>query len=222
MMNNFVRTILRPLPLLVRWYLSKKRIYRTHGLTIEVSPGVFHPGLFFSTEFLLQFISRKKLENKSLLELGAGSGLLSLKAAQQGAIVTATDISTKAVENIRSNSTINSIPISVIQSDLFDAVPQQPFDWILINPPYYAKAPRGEDDYAWCCGEHHEYFAMLFKNLSRFINGTSAVIMVLSDVCDLETIFKIGLQHGFEFVQREEKRVWADGKNYIYLIKQIG
>ena len=117
MMNNFVRTILRPLPLLVRWYLSKKRIYRTHGLTIEVSPGVFHPGLFFSTEFLLQFISQKKLENKSLLELGAGSGLLSLKAAQQGAIVTATDISTKAVENIRSNSMINSIPISVIQSN---------------------------------------------------------------------------------------------------------
>jgi release factor glutamine methyltransferase len=222
MMNNFVRTILRPLPLLVRWYLSKKRIYRAHGLLIEVSPGVFHPGLFFSTEFLLQFISRQQLQSKSLLELGAGSGLLSLKAAQQGAIVTATDISTNAVENIRNNSVINSIPISVIQSDLFDDVPQQPFDWILINPPYYPKAPRGENDYPWYCGEHHEYFVKCFRNLSRFINSSSAIIMVLSDVCDLETIFKIGLQHGFEFVQREERRVWADGRNYIYLIKQIG
>jgi release factor glutamine methyltransferase len=38
------------------------------------------------------------LKNKHVLELGAGSGLIAIKAAKEGALVTATDINPVAIE----------------------------------------------------------------------------------------------------------------------------
>ena len=45
-----------------------------------------------------------ELENKRFLELGAGSGLISVFAAQQLAIVTATDINHVALEKLKENA----------------------------------------------------------------------------------------------------------------------
>ena len=218
-MNKFLRKILAPLPGLVRWYLSKKRSYRYEDLTIEVLPGVFHPGLFFSTKMLLRYIAGQSLKGTAVLELGAGSGIISLLSASMGAYVTSTDISELAVSNIRLNA--NKTTLIIILSDLFDNIPLQKFDWIFINPPYYAKDPLHAEDYAWYCGTQHEYFVKLFNQLPPYIIPSTRVMMVLSEVCDLETIFKIALQHKFEFLLQEERRVWVDGKNYIFQIKQV-
>lgn len=219
-MNKFLRKILAPLPGLVRWYLSKKRSYRHEDLTIEVLPGVFHPGLFFSTKMLLRYIAGQSLKGTSVLELGAGTGMISLQAASMGAGATATDISPLAVRNIYLNAIANKATVTIIQSDLFDNIPPQKFNWIFINPPYYAKKPRRPEDYAWFCGEQHEYFTALFAQLPPYITSETQVIMVLSQVCDLQTIFRIASQHKFEFVMRQEKRVWIDGKNYIFQIRR--
>ncbi len=53
-----------------RWYLRKPRGYTYNGVDIVVQPGVFHPGLFYSTKFLLEFLREQPLAGKSLLELG--------------------------------------------------------------------------------------------------------------------------------------------------------
>src|SRR4029078_3746499 len=84
-------------PLLVK-YLSKTRIYSCKGITLEIPPQVFHPGFFFSTRFLLRYIEKDRFRHRTVLELGAGSGLLSIYAARKGAMVTATDINPVAVE----------------------------------------------------------------------------------------------------------------------------
>src|SRR5258708_1974221 len=114
-------------PLLVR-YLSSTRTYSYKGIRLLVPPEVFHPGFFFSTRLLLRHISRQLLQGQSLLELGAGSGLISLFAAQKGAVVTAIDINPTAIEYLESNSSRNRLPIVIIRSDLFSQIPKQPFD----------------------------------------------------------------------------------------------
>ncbi len=221
-MNRFLRKFLLPMPRLVDWYLSKKRTYRYQNLTVEVNPGVFHPGFFSSTKMLLHFAAAQPLKGTTVLELGAGTGLISIQSAKMGAIVTATDISLAAIENIRANSITNQVSITVIHSDLFRNLQGRIFDWIFINPPYYARSPVKEQDHAWYCGEHHEYFTELFKYLPAHVASTSQVIMILSDVCDLQAIFKIAAQYHFEFFLREERYVWTDGRNYIYQIKLLG
>lgn len=220
-MTSLFRNILRPLPHLIRWYLSKKRSYHYQGLFIDITPGVFHPGLFFSTKMLLRFLEKQSIKDATVLEIGAGTGIISLLAAKMGARITATDISQLAIENIRLNARKNNLPLNIIQSNLFENLPAEQFDWILVNPPYYAKQPMREEEFAWYCGEHHEYFIRFFTSLPSFITSKTNTVMVLSDVCNLPVIFRIGSEHNFEFVKLSEKNIWVDGKNYIFQIKQI-
>src|SRR6185437_14964132 len=104
------------------WYLSKERNYKYKNLNLTISPGVFHPGLFFSTKILIEFLEKIPLNGKKVLELGAGSGLISLEITKKGADVIASDISSKAVNNIKENAFKNNIRLNVVQSDLFNSL----------------------------------------------------------------------------------------------------
>src|SRR5688572_16644937 len=114
-------------PLLVK-YLSGTRSYSWKGIVLEVPPQVFHPGFFSSTKLLLRHIRYENLQHRTLLELGAGSGLISIFAAEKGAIVTASDINPIAISFLRKNALINKAELQIIHSDLFEKIPQQGFD----------------------------------------------------------------------------------------------
>ncbi len=94
-------------PLLVR-YLSKTRIYKYGDIKLEIPPQVFHPGFFFSTRLLLNYIKQFSLQGKSFLEPGCGSGLISIYAAKKGAKPTATDINPVAIEFLKKNAEQNN------------------------------------------------------------------------------------------------------------------
>jgi release factor glutamine methyltransferase len=179
---------------------------------------VFHPGFFFSTRLLLRYVASLPLQNKLFLEPGAGSGLISLYAARKGAIVTATDINPAAISFLESNRHINKLQIGIIQSDLFTQIPQQAFDIIAINPPYYKKQPRTAAEYAWYCGERGEYFEHLFKGLHNYIHAQSVVLMVLCDGCDIPMIKNIAAQHGFTLNCVQTKKNWIE-TNFIFKIE---
>jgi release factor glutamine methyltransferase len=83
-------------PLTVRHIRSERR-WRWRGLRLVAPIGVFHPGLFFSSGVLADHIERSELLGRRVLDVGCGSGLLSLAAARAGAIVTAIDINPAAV-----------------------------------------------------------------------------------------------------------------------------
>ncbi|MBI2268928.1 MAG: methyltransferase [Bacteroidetes bacterium] len=86
-------------PLLVL-YLKWERKYYNDGIRLVVLPGVFHPGLFHSTTFMLEILKTRTLKDKNILELGAGTGMLSVYCVKKGANVTASDISWKAIVNL--------------------------------------------------------------------------------------------------------------------------
>ncbi len=206
-------------PLLAK-YLSKTRIYRYGNIRLEIPPEVFHPGFFFSTRLLLRYILSLSLKDQRFLELGAGSGLISMYAAQNGAIVTATDINPVATDYLNKNSKQNNVSACIILSDLFDAIPPQQFDIIAINPPFYKKKPRLAADHAWYCGENGEYFEHLFMQLRAYIHQNSHVLMVLSEECDIALISSIALSHQFHLQKKiTKKSAWE--YLYIYQISPV-
>ncbi|MEL7146637.1 MAG: methyltransferase, partial [Bacteroidota bacterium] len=105
---------------LAKYYLSKPRDYRYEDITVKVYPGVFHPGLFFSTTVFLEYLKGHKLKGKLVLELGAGSGLISMFCAKNGAIVTSSDINELALQKIDENAAKNNVLLTTVRSDLFD------------------------------------------------------------------------------------------------------
>jgi release factor glutamine methyltransferase len=220
-MRGFVKYIMATTyrPLLVK-YLSKTRTYSCKGITLEIPPQVFHPGFFYSTKLLLHHIANGRFHQRSFLELGAGSGLLSIYAAKRGAVVTATDINPVAIKSIEKNAEENCVELTVIHSDLFDNLPRQSFDTVLINPPYYKKRPSSLSEYAWYCGENGEYFQKLFRDLDRYIHPGSDVLMVLCDECDLPMIHELAKTNSFTMQCVHIKETIIE-KNYIFKIRRL-
>lgn len=181
-------------PFLVK-YLSRTRKYRFKGINLLIPPEVFHPAFFFSTKYLIRYIDKLALEQKSFLELGAGSGLISFCAAKKGARVTATDINPVAVSYLEKNNELNKTNLEIIHSDLFNNISSRTFDIIAINPPYYKKQPQNFAEHAWYCGENGEYFDRLFQALPSYMHQQSTVLMTLSDGCDEPMIRNLAAKH---------------------------
>lgn len=200
---------------LTRYYLQKERTFSHEGITLKILPEVFHPGLFYSTKFLIRYLREFNLKNKLLLELGAGSGLISFLAEKKGAVVTATDLSDQALKGLQQNRDALSSHLRIFKSDVLDQLPAEKFDFIIINPPYYPKAVKEEWQLAWNCGERHEFFVKLFSRLVEFVHADSKVLMVLSEDCDIFTIRNLAQQSGWELAERTRKKFWREW-NFIF------
>ncbi|MEV5026463.1 class I SAM-dependent methyltransferase [Paenibacillus sp. LPE1-1-1.1] len=102
--------------------------------------GVFSKsGVDYGSQVLIDALELKS--NARVLDVGCGYGpigLTSAKLAEHGR-VTMIDINERAVELSKENAKLNGISnISVLQSDLFEAVKGMTFDVIVTNPPIRA------------------------------------------------------------------------------------
>ncbi len=204
----------------LRLYYWKPRTFCNDNICIKVHPDVFPPQLTLSTKILLDFVNDLDLKNKTFLELGCGSGIISLLAAKKDAIVTASDINQTALDFLVINASENNLKLKIVYSDLFENLRNQTFDYIMINPPYYPRKPKNIKEQAWFCGEDYEYFEKLFMQLPNFISSETNCFMILSQDCDIEKIKAIALKNAmtFEFVLGKTKLAET---NFIFKIVSL-
>ena len=196
--------------------MENDRSYSYKNLQIEMEPGVFHPKYFDSSKMILDWIETHDLAGKTIIEVGCGSGIASLRAAQKGANVWAIDINPKAIELLKKNAESNGVQLKALESDLFAQVDDTTFDFVLINPPFYPKNPTTDAEKAWFCGAGFEYFHALFDQLKKR-NISSGIFMTLSDDCDLERIRSIAKEQGYEFKLIKTKKSFFE-KNFLFEI----
>ena len=80
-------------------------------------------------------IPTDNLAGKSVLDLGAGSGILGLYCALHGAVVTVSDIDETALQHTQEAASKLGIRLNAKKSDLFSNI-HESFDLVLFNPPY--------------------------------------------------------------------------------------
>ena len=112
-----------------------------YGYKINVNENVLIPR--YETEYLVEKTikyAKKKFNNKiDILDIGTGSGCISIALYKNfDSNVVATDISDKAIEVAKNNSTDNNCKIDFIKTNLNDGIDKK-FDVIISNPPYISK-----------------------------------------------------------------------------------
>lgn len=206
-------------PLLSRWYHRKTKVeqrYANHGISLAILTGVFHPGVFLSTNIFIRFLAKQSLQGKRLLELGAGSGLISFYAQKNGALVTATDINPQAIAGLKRNAESNHLPVTVIETSLLSGLNVNEFDVVVINPPYYPKQAQNVKEAAFYCGEDFEYFKELFAQLSaQGLQKSCAVFMILSEDCRISHIRELATAQSIGFKEVYATKKWGE-RNYIF------
>jgi release factor glutamine methyltransferase len=103
---------------------------------LVVPPGVFRP--ISDTWLLADALDREDLRPRArVLDLCSGSGALAIRAALGGPrVVTAVDVSVRAVITIKANALLNRVRVRALRGDLFSVVAGERFDAIVSNPPY--------------------------------------------------------------------------------------
>ncbi|RDU65613.1 tRNA1(Val) (adenine(37)-N6)-methyltransferase [Helicobacter sp. MIT 14-3879] len=89
--------------------------------------------------FLYFFINKFLKNNISLLDIGAGSGILGLLCARDFSInLTLCDINNTNTKLCKKNADINNIACEILNQDILDSNLSN-FDFIISNPPFYRK-----------------------------------------------------------------------------------
>ncbi len=103
---------------------------------MEIDPQMaFGTGSHASTTLAMNLMEKYNPEGKTVLDVGVGSGILSIGAAMLGASqVEAIDIDATAVSTAQANVVLNQVQkvVNVFQGDFRDSIPRQ-WDWVVSN-----------------------------------------------------------------------------------------
>lgn len=102
---------------------------------VEINPGMaFGTGLHETTNLCIEQLQELNLIDKIVLDIGCGSGILSVVSSKLGAKeVFATDIDTLAIEATLENANLNKISnINAVQGSLLDKVDKK-YDVVIAN-----------------------------------------------------------------------------------------
>lgn len=117
------------------------------SIDIAEDPEVYPP----SDDSILLIESLDVIPREKVLEVGCGSGVVSIHCAKNGCYVTAVDVNPRAVDLARRNSVANGTDIRVLESDVYGNV-DGVFDTIVFNLPYLPVDEEGLLAKAWSGG----------------------------------------------------------------------
>ena len=169
--------------------------------------------------FLLLKVTEVKPEER-FLEMGCGSGLISLHAAKAGADVTAADINPEAVECTRRNASRNNLKVKTIVSDIFSNV-QGDFDVMAFNPPYLPEETRSTSwiEKSWSGGEEGSEVAIQFLEAAwKHLLPGGRVYIILSSIGGFTSALKAAKPQ-YDSEMLEEKHMFFESI-YAYRFKR--
>ncbi len=154
-------------------------------------------------------------KGKTVLEIGTGSGLLSLCCLQAGAKkVVATDVNPSAVANATFNAQRLKLAgrLDVRLVDLEDAsafsviAADETFDFIISNPPWVNQKPLKIDEFA-LYDENFALMSSLFEGLDRHLNPNGRVLLAYGCVDAVRTLIRLANQDQRQITVRDTRNL---------------
>ncbi len=176
-------------------------------LKLKVRESVYEPreDSFLIAKVLEEELNGQKI--KSVLEIGCGSGLLSIIAAKRGCDVLAADINPAAVECMKQNAELNKIKIKTVLSNLFENV-EGKFNLVIFNPPYLPEE-QTENSRTWAGGRNLEIITRFIKEVKNYLADNGKILIVISSLSNPEAVLNHFSDNGFKAeIISEQKIPW--------------
>ena len=148
--------------------------------------GVYRP----AEDSMLLLRHAQAMVSGSVLDMGTGSGILAIAAAQKSEVrkVVAVDIDPDAINHAMSKAEEFGVSgrIEFRVGDLFEGMAGDVFDWILFNPPYLpSEWPANEVSWS---GEEggHEVIRRFLDTADRHLNPGGTILLVFSSRTGLD------------------------------------
>ncbi|MDR2699085.1 MAG: methyltransferase [Candidatus Methanoplasma sp.] len=153
-------------------------------LIVEKDDDVYPP----SEDSMLLIGSFDVRRGERILEIGCGSGIVSMHCAQNGGAVTCGDISRKAVALTKRNMVLNSLDAEVVETDVYSNIEGR-FDTILFNLPYLPVKEEGDLALAWSGGEDGlGPLPRLLAGAPEHLLPGGRIIIVVSSLMDRDSL----------------------------------
>lgn len=174
------------------------------GFTFTVRPTVFNPADFISSKVFISYINTLDLRGKYILDMGSGSGVVSIIAASKGALCVACDINPVSVRCITENALQNNFSgqVTAIESDLFESlgnIVTGKFDIIFFNPPYYKGNPANNFERAFKGGPNLEVINSFLDDAKNFLAPSGRLCLLISSDMNLDDMFSRLKTAGYDY-----------------------
>jgi release factor glutamine methyltransferase len=164
---------------------------------MKIYPSVFSPELYISSRIFTKFVlGMENLDSKNVLEMGCGSGIISLAAASKKAKCTAVDINPEAVKSTKENFRLNGADANVIESNLFEKLDnQEKYDIIFFNPPYYNYEPKDDFERAFGGGKDYRVIRSFLQQSKNYLSEDGFMCIIISSDMGIDSITSILIEY---------------------------
>ncbi|MEW8285199.1 MAG: methyltransferase [Candidatus Thiodiazotropha endolucinida] len=166
------------------------------GVKLSIDADVFSPEFGEGSKMLTEMLLRWPRNESAVLEIGTGTGVLSIISSRFSDRIVATDISVKAVgcagKNVRLNNAQGNI--SVRCGDLFDALTYgEKFSLVVFNPPFMGSQPIETSEshlISAMYDEGHRTLKRFLAGVSRFLLPHGRILLAFSNCGDVSLLEK--------------------------------
>jgi release factor glutamine methyltransferase len=177
-------------------------------LKLIVMPSVYAP-CYFTDSLWYADVLPAVVRARSLLEIGCGTGIISLRCAQAGACVVATDVNPAAVKNARLNAEVNGIDLEVMQGSVYEPLgKEQRFDFIFWAHPFN-NCDLQQGDLLLRSG-----FDSGYSDLRKYVEGArqhlatgGRLLLGSGDTADLHAVESIAADNGYSLRVLSQRRM---------------
>ncbi|MFW5746581.1 MAG: HemK2/MTQ2 family protein methyltransferase [Nanoarchaeota archaeon] len=162
---------------------------------------------------LQECLEAMDLNDARVLDMGCGSGILSLTAAGKGAQVTSADINPDAVRCTKQNAGRNDLAVKAVHSDLFEQIDQK-FDLIICNSPYLPEDAHEVHDALTTAISGgpggHEWCVRFLEKAQEYLLPGGQILLLFSTLSQPKKILAVADDRLYEYAPIAEKKVFFE------------
>lgn len=183
------------------------------GMKIFVEPGVYQTS--GDSELMVEVVNIEKDQN--FLEIGCGTGIVSIAVAKRATNGVGVDISEQAVANAHRNAEAQKVKnLELLVSNVFEKVTED-FDVIICNPPYTKHEVRDNIDRMFWDPED-EMKRTFFKEVGDHLKQGGKIYFGWADFADIDVDlpFTLAEENGYMLVNTFKKPHKNDFHFYVF------